>query len=338
MKRHLPSWTWVLWLVTPLAMWLAWRQVPLERVGEVLQGIKPWQLGLLAALNALILLLFNARWWLILRAQGYSLPYLRLTAYRLAGFAVSYLTPGTQFGGEPLQAALLHRRHRLPVSASIASVTLEKLLELLTNFFFLSVLLLATMKNLAILPDLRVNLVWPLLGLTSVPLVHLVLLRQGFRPFARLSAWLAGWMRNPGFDRVYQLVLEAENQVGALCKNHLGILSLSFLFSFAGWGLAIFEHWLVYASLGLQLSMSQLVLLIAVMRLALLTPLPGGLGALEASQVLALQASGLDPAIGVGAVLWIRLRDLILAVVGAWLGMALSRMVAPVTIPEEIAV
>jgi hypothetical protein len=338
LKRRFPVWTWLLWLVLPFLLWFAWRQVPLERVWESLQRIRPWQFGFLAALDGLILLSFNSRWWLILRAQGYSLPYLWLTAYRLAGFAISYLTPGMQFGGEPLQAALLHRRHKLPAPVSIASLTLDKLLELLINFFFLTVVLLVALKNATFFPAMRVNLVWPLLGLMILPLAHLIMLRQGIRPANRLAAWLASWLRNPKIVQVYKVVLEAENRVGGLCKDHAGILGLSIVFSLAGWALAVFEHWLVYASLGLQLSISQLMLLIAAMRLAFLTPLPGGLGALEASQVLALQALGLDPTIGVGAVLWIRLRDLTLAGAGAWLGAALSRSVPPVSLPEEVAV
>jgi hypothetical protein len=338
LKRRITVWTWLLWLALPFLLWLAWRQIPIDRLWELLQGIKPWQFGILAALDALILLSFNSRWWLILRAQGYTLPYLWLTAYRLAGFAISYLTPGMQFGGEPMQAALLHRRHKLPVPVSIASLTLDKLLELLTNFFFLTIVLLVALINTAFLPAFQLNLAWPLLGLMILPLAHLVMLRQGIRPITWLAAGLAGKARSPRFDLVHQMVLDAENRVGALCKDHAGILGLSILFSLAGWTLAIFEHWLVYASLGLPLTISQLMLLIAAMRLAFLTPLPGGLGALEAGQVLALQALGLDPAVGVGAVLWIRLRDLGLAGAGAWLGAALSRPAPVVSLPEEVAV
>lgn len=338
MKNRLPLWTWALWLALPVLLWFAWRQVPLERLSEVLQGIRPWQFVLLAALDLLILLIFNSRWWLILRIQGHSVSYLWLTAYRLAGFAINYLTPGMQFGGEPLQAALLHRRHKLPVSVSIASVTLDKLLELLTNFFVLSVILLAALKNVAFVPWLRINLVWPLVGLMTVPLVHLVLLRQGVRPVSRLAAWLADKLQKPGLEHFHQVVGDAENQVGGLCKSHAGVLALSVLFTLAGWGLAVLEHWLVYASFGVQLSMSQLMLVVAAMRLAFLTPLPGGLGALEASQVLALQALGLDPAFGVGVVVWIRLRDLSLAGIGAWLGMTLNRPASMVPVPEEVTV
>jgi uncharacterized membrane protein YbhN (UPF0104 family) len=53
-------------------------------------------------------------------------------------------------------------------------------------------------------------------------------------------------------------------------------------------------------------------------RLAFLTPLPSGLGALEASQVLAMQALGLEPTFGISISLLIRLRDILFGMVGFW--------------------
>ena len=59
-------------------------------------------------------------------------------------------------------------------------------------------------------------------------------------------------------------------------------------------------------------------------RLAFLTPLPGGLGALEAGQVLAMQTIGLDPALGISVSLLIRARDLAFGLAGMGIGARLS--------------
>lgn len=325
-----------MWLALPVLLWLAWRKVPLEHVWLTLQAIQAWQVAVLASLNALILLSFTMRWWVILSALGYPVSYLHLTAYRLAGFSISYLTPGTQFGGEPLQVALLHRRHNLPVSTSLASVTLDKLLELLANYLFLTFLLLTVLLVSSTQSLLSINLVWPMLGLLVMPVAHLIAMRYGFRPLTRLFARLSSKWQMPKVMRLYQLVEQAEEQVGLFCREHLAAILFSVNFSLAVWALAAFEHWLVYAFFGLKLSLPQLVVLVAAMRLAFLTPLPGGMGALEASQLLALQALGLDPAFGVGAVLWIRVRDLALAGIGAWLGTAFSRAAPAVPQAEEV--
>jgi hypothetical protein len=77
---------------------------------ESLGNLKVESILVLGALNVLIFSLFSSRWWLILRAQGHPQPYLALSGYRLAAFGVTYFTPGTQLGGEPLQIYLLQRR------------------------------------------------------------------------------------------------------------------------------------------------------------------------------------------------------------------------------------
>jgi hypothetical protein len=51
--------------------------------------------------------------------------------------------------------------------------------------------------------------------------------------------------------------------------------------------------------------------------------LPGGLGALEAGQMLALQSMGFNPAIGLAMSLWIRVRDTALGLIGVWWGAGL---------------
>ena len=95
----------------------------------------------LVALNALVLWTLMLRWWLFLRAQGVRISQLRLLGYRLAGFAISYFTPGPQIGGEPLQIYLLARRRAahppVPAATATASITLDKLLEFSTNFALL---------------------------------------------------------------------------------------------------------------------------------------------------------------------------------------------------------
>jgi len=55
-------------------------------------------------------------------------------------------------------------------------------------------------------------------------------------------------------------------------------------------------------------------------RIAILLPMPAGLGALEASQALAMSSLGLDPAYGVAIALLIRGRDVLLGLSGLALG------------------
>ena len=76
--------------------------------------------------------------------------------------------------------------------------------------------------------------------------------------------------------------------------------------------------------LGLKLTALELTLVIVAGRLALLAPTPGALGALEASQILAMQSLGFEPAYGLSLALLIRARDIFFGLSGLLLG-ALKR-------------
>ncbi len=80
------------------------------------------------------------------------------------------------------------------------------------------------------------------------------------------------------------------------------------------------EYWLILQLLGTELTLLQTLAALAMARLAILFPLPGGLGVLEASQVVAMTVLGLDPAIGLSAGALIRLRDVQLGGLGLWWG------------------
>jgi uncharacterized membrane protein YbhN (UPF0104 family) len=97
-------------------------------------------------------------------------------------------------------------------------------------------------------------------------------------------------------------------------------LLAALLVSLVSWGTLIGEYWLALYVLGASLTPGQLVTALIAARIAILFPLPGGLGALEASQVLAMEVLGLDPALGLSLSLLIRSRDVLLGVLGLWWG------------------
>jgi len=133
--------------------------------------------------NIAILMLFPLRWYRILRAQGYRVPYLDLVRYRLLAFAVSYFTPGQHFGGEPLQVLYLRNRHAVPGSAALASVTLDKVIDLFANFAVLA-LGLAALLSTGTLADLPLAQTLPFsIGLLLLPALYLWAVMSGRRPF-----------------------------------------------------------------------------------------------------------------------------------------------------------
>jgi hypothetical protein len=115
------------------------------------------------------------------------------------------------------------------------------------------------------------------------------------------------------------VVGQAEERIAWLCQTQpLHMLAWIGL-SGAVWGVMIFEFWLTFEFLGVSPTLVEAITAMTAGRLALLAPLPGGLGALEASQVFATQQLGWGSHVGLAASLVIRARDFLFALSGALL-------------------
>src|SRR5690606_19902031 len=109
-KRHTFPWrrALLLGLALLLLFWVG-STISLTETLATLAHLGPGDLLILAGVNLLVFSTFAGRWWLLLRAQGYHLPYWRLISYRITAFAISYFTPGSHFGGEPYQIYAVSR-------------------------------------------------------------------------------------------------------------------------------------------------------------------------------------------------------------------------------------
>ena len=315
----------LVWVILIPLVWWALGEFPIEKVWETLSRLSLGQILILIFLNTGILMLLSGRWWIILRAQGYTLPYLNLVGYRLAAFGISYFTPGPQFGGEPLQIRLARERHYVPGSTALAAVTLDKMLELLANFTFLTFGLIVALRGGFLEGRLNEQVLFLALILLSLPSCYLLALRIGRRPFTWLSG-LAFVRRSNSLliGKVHQAILSAEIQIASFCKQKPLALFQATLFSVLVWVALLVEYWISLRFLGLQFNLMQTIIVLTAARLAFLSPSPGGLGALEASQVLAMQVLGIDPALGISMSLLIRARDITIGGLGIWWGSILS--------------
>ena len=315
----------LLWISIAALFWWAWRDISLPQVWEALRHLSPISLGILFALNGAILLLFSSRWWLIVRALGYRIPYFSLAKYRLASFGLSYFTPGPQFGGEPLQIYFLHKNHRVPTDTALASVSLDKLLEMLANFTFLSIGILLIVWQGLFFQEKTEVLVGFSAGMVALLLAYLISLWFGKAPLRWIFGWIPlnkGWQAS--LRAIRQTILKAESQIGNFCRQQPRILLQSSLLSTLIWISLLGEYALALLFLGLETSLINILTIIVFARLAFLTPLPGGLGVLEAGQVIAMQSLGLDPVFGVSMSLFIRVRDTLFGLIGLWIGSATS--------------
>jgi uncharacterized protein (TIRG00374 family) len=311
----------LIWLLIPLVLWWSLKDISVAEVFNSLRMIGLEAVLILFMLNVLIFVLFTFRWWLILKAQGHKLSITTLISYRLAGFGVTYFTPGPQFGGEPLQVYLLNQREGMRTSVAAASVTMDKLLELLANFTFLLVGVAVIIFGGVLAVSSSAGLIFIPLLLLAIPALYLIALRNRKLPISSTASKLEHRFLNASwFTPINKNLKETEDLVSKFCQeNTLGLVGAAAL-SIGIWLLMVLEFSLMLGYLGVNLSLAQILIALTAARIAFLLPLPAGLGTLEAGQVMAMGLIGVNPVIGISLTLLIRMRDVLFGGLGLWLG------------------
>lgn len=325
---------WLFWLLAIPALWWALRTIPFQQIAAVLVNLQPWQIAVLVAINLGVIAIFSLRWWILLKALGGKLPFFRAIGYHLAGFGVSYFTAGPQVGGEPLQVMLVSQKHPVKLAAAVSSVFLDKVFELLTNFTFL-VFGSFWVLSRGILGNISGTGLWVGAGvLLVVPLLHLLTLRWRVFPLSQLLRRLPRWS---WLEKVVNLTAQSEELISRLLQTNPKVIFTAAIISVAGWLLMFAEFTLMLRFLGGAFTSPQIFLAFLASQLAFLTPLPGGLGALEASQVMVFTSFGAPAAIGLSVSLLMRARDVLFGLLGIVIaGNALNKRSAqPRAVPVQ---
>jgi uncharacterized protein (TIRG00374 family) len=296
------------WIIAfTLAFWLI-RDLPFTDISESISTLSAAQWFYWLSINCLIICVFVWRWMSLSKGLDLDLNFIDLFFLRQAGQSVSFITPGPQFGGEPLQIYLLWKKFHISPGESFLAIALDRFFELWINF---AVLLLGIMF-----------LIFSGSGLSHWISAALII------GLALLLLCLLAWLAIKGNESISSLI----NRLGLkwLNSNRLsnihfhwnnissslqGILNkkstllAALLLSIAGWLLTFFELYLVLGFFNILLSTSDFILLLVAMRLAFLLPLPGGIGTLEAAVFWVFSVLLLPEAAAASLLALIRFRD-----------------------------
>ncbi|HEY5730736.1 MAG TPA: lysylphosphatidylglycerol synthase transmembrane domain-containing protein [Anaerolineales bacterium] len=306
----------LLWVsVLIILLYFSLRNAPLSDIWNALKQLTLQQISIIIILNTLVISLMTARWWIIVHAENPSVPFLPLVGYRLSVFGLSYFTPGPQMGGEPLQVIYLQKNHGLSFARATSAVIMDKLLEFLVNFILIGVGAWAIIRvGLVAENGIRLNL--SLIGLAVLllwPIVHIILLYNGTMPISRILLY------QPFIQEDYasiRLIIVSERMASVFCRKHVRAMSLAVGVSLVSILGIVFEYYLMISFLGINMNTIQIFAALTAMQVAFLMPLPGGLGALEASQVFALGAFGQPASAAISLTLLMRARDILNGGVG----------------------
>lgn len=323
----MPQSRWFALLLWPLALALVtWTlsQMPLTGIGDTM-GRLSWQQWLWWTLvNALVIAVSTERWRRLGCMLGKAPGFFQMLLIRQAGQTVSFITPAPHFGGEPFQIYWLYKRAGMRLQHAVLSLALDRFYELWINFLMLMLgvcLLLLVPQSTALTTDMDNDwqpiLLLLLALLAALSTIAWLLIRQPTLLSGRLESAGARWLDSPKLVALGAHWHSLGNDVKTVVSTQKTALLNALLLSLLGWALMIFEVWLALSFFDITLDAVALAQIMVAMRLALLLPLPGGIGTLEAAVLWSFQNLSLPADAALGLIALMRLRDVVVLVTGA---------------------
>jgi uncharacterized protein (TIRG00374 family) len=133
-------------LIGVLLFAVALQQVGWEQIKAALYVFPREAIILIFAINFLAMFVVGSwRWLVILRAQGCPADFWTVVRIKLAGFALSYITPSAFLFGEPIRAYMIKEEKKCSWEKSFASVIVDQtilfaalLVAMIVGFIFLA--------------------------------------------------------------------------------------------------------------------------------------------------------------------------------------------------------
>ena len=265
--------------------------------------------------NLVILFLAVKRWQIISQIFGVEISFARLFIIRQAGSTFSFVTPGPQFGGEPLQALWLNRGQGVPLDNTIASIGADRFIEIFINFSFLFLgILLVIQGNIE--ADLSSAGFFVSLSLIClITLLSLLFYKHRFIVSSLFSLYRLVFQKTSDKGQEQRITTSISVIFSRIEKEKLKV-SFAIVIGAFGWLALIFELYLMMRALNLTPDLYEIVFVMLGIRIALLMPIPGGVGTIETSLIWSFGILGLSLVGAAGVIALNRIRDLIILALG----------------------
>ena len=300
-----------------LAAWIM-AQLPLSALQQSLANLDLSQWLLWIVLNLAVIILLTGRWLVLTRAMALATGFLHLLRVRQAGQLISFVTPGPQFGGEPLQVYWLWHRYSVPGHAAFLAVGLDRCYELWVNFAVLLIAVLVLLTSTSVdFVDWRLVAAALLGVMLAMTASGWVLLRQPVRIDAFIKRLTGRWRQHSRLREGQIHWLRMHGLLQHVVAGQRPALAISLALSLLAWAGMMAEFRLLLLFVDVPSDPTTFVFLFTVVRLAFLLPLPGGIGSVEAALFWAFQALALPLPAAAALIILMRLRDVVILLAGA---------------------
>jgi uncharacterized protein (TIRG00374 family) len=304
---------WQFWagiLISALFLWLALRGLQLAEVWTALEGANYW--WLIPGIAAYMLAVWARAWrWHYLLRPLKQVPVRTMFPIVAIGYMGNNIYPAR--AGELLRAYVLRRRERVPISASLATIIVERAFDgiVMLAFVFVNLPELARVAaDSRFAGSIRSLAIW---GAGAFALAVLVFLLMALYPDATLRV-LGRLLDRLAPAHVGQRLLALAERflAGLESLRSAGDVTMVLLSSIVIWLLETGKYWLVMHAFPFEVSFFALMLMNGIVNLATTIPsAPGYVGTFDAPGIAVLEAYGVPSAIAAGytlvlhAALWL---------------------------------
>ena len=289
---------WIGVLVSIVFLWLAVRGLSVAEALEVLPGIKV--VWLIPAVGVYFLAVWGRAWrWHYLLRPIKAIPTRRMFPVTAIGYAGNNIFPAR--AGELLRAVVLKRHEDVPVSASLATIIVERIFDgvVMLGFVFVNLPELARLTaDSGFVGSIQSLTIWG----SAIFIAALALfLAAAMLPTKTLV--IIEWITN----RV--VPVRFRQKVTGVAGRFLGGLAalrsprdvlMVFLTSVVIWLLVTGKYWLLMHAFPFEVSFFALMLMNGIVNLATTIPsAPGYIGTFDAPGIAVLRAYGVDQALAV---------------------------------------
>ncbi len=300
---------WQLWLgllISAVFLYLALRNVSFSEVWFHLKHANFW--WLIPGVMVYFIGVYTRAWrWKLLLDPLKSISAKKIFPIINIGYMGNNIYPAR--AGEILRSILLKKKFEISISASLATIVVERILDALViiGFVLLNLGQLSVGIDQANLKNIVNNLAF-IGGLVFLFILGLFILMT---IYPKQASKIIDWLINKILpQRIRQQVRNIANSFleGLSSLHSFSSLFLLLLLTALIWTLETVLYWAVMKAMGLQLSFLTLMLLNGVINLVLLVPAaPGGLGTFDAACKTFLEAFGIASELALGYTLILRI-------------------------------
>lgn len=294
---------------------LVWKEGPSHVLATLVAfGLAPFVLYVMTSMINFALYVY--RWQVIVNKglpRSQRLSFLRLYLHRMSGYAFMYLLPLSIFGSEPIRVGLLHE-DGVPLKHATSSVVIDLAFETTAFIFFIAIgFAMAGVSGVALGGAGLIAGVGLVLFALIVGLFYYATVSG--KGFFQMIFRLFQLHRLKRFHKAEEWLKGMEAQMTEFLRDRPLMILWLLVLSMMMISFRTFETWFIAHYLGTALTFTQSILASTIPGFALLIPVPGGLGFLEASN------TGLFALLGVtinalALVLIVRLRDAVFMAIG----------------------